>query len=233
MAEPKRPHQKRWIFVIFVIFFFQRKHGSQAPLSFRKLHEFFGNLHLSRIVNRILSRQACSQSDRQRTFIFTRIFYCQICGILIKRPEKVLDCTAEIKKVFQSGHMHGVHENACLTCLFIARNSPLVWAGRHKDISKHKLRPAKSWVARLISKRRQCSAEAKDPILVITLPPAPTSPSPPKDSQTLMLCQALWTSVSLSSYPCYVSAPFSRLALYQEASQSHATCHISNILLYS
>lgn len=137
------------------------------------------------------------------------------------------------KKVFQSGHMHGVHENACLTCLFIARNSPLVWAGRHKDISKHKLRPAKSWVARLISKRRQYSAEAKDPILVITLPPAPTSPSPPKDSQTLMLCQALWTSVSLSSYPCYVSAPFSRLALYQEASQSHATCHISNILLYS
>lgn len=32
---------------------------------------------------------------------------------------------------------------------------------------------------RLISKRRQCSAEARDPILVITLPP----PSPPRDSR--------------------------------------------------
>lgn len=73
--------------------------------------------------------------------------------------------------------MHGIHRNACLTYLFIASNSLVVWAGRHKDISKHKPSPAKSWVVRLISKRRQCSAEAKDPILVITLPPS-TPPLP-------------------------------------------------------
>lgn len=108
------------------------------------------------------------------------------------------------KKVFQSGHMHGVHENACLTCLFIARNSPLVWAGRHKDISKHKLRPAKSWVARLISKRRQCSAEAKDPILVITLPPAPTPPPLPKTPRhsccvRLFEHQFLWARILVTS----------------------------------
>lgn len=91
-----------------------------------------------------------------------------------------------------SGHMHGVHRNACLTYLFIPSNIPVAKAQRHKDISKHKPRPAKSWVVRLISKRQQCRAEAKDPILVITLP---LPPLPLQRLQTLMLCQALWTSV--------------------------------------
>lgn len=43
-------------------------------------------------------KQECTFKKKHRAFIFTRIFYCQICGILIKRPEKVLDCTAEIKR---------------------------------------------------------------------------------------------------------------------------------------
>ncbi len=126
-------------------------------------------------------------------------------------PWDIIGLYCRNKEFFHSGHMHGVHRNACLTYLFIASNSLVVWAGRHKDISKHKPRPAKSWVARLISKRRQCSAEAKDPILVITLPP-PLLPS--QRLQTLMLCQALWTSVSQSSCPCYVSVPFSTVAVY-------------------
>ena len=94
-------------------------------------------------------------------------------------PWEIIGLCGRNEEFFHSGHMHGVHRNACLTYLFIASNSLVVWAGRHKDISKHKPRPAKSWVVRLISKRRQCSAEARDPILVITLPP----PSPPRDSR--------------------------------------------------
>lgn len=97
--------------------------------------------------------------------------------------------------------MHGVHRNACLMYLFIASNSPVVWEGRHKDISKHKPKPAKSWVVRLISKRWQCSTEAKDPILVITLPPPP---SPPRDSRRsccvrLFEHQFLWACVVATS----------------------------------
>lgn len=69
--------------------------------------------------------------------------------------------------------MHDIHRNACLTYLFIPSNIPVAGADRHKDISKHKPRPAKSWVVRLISKRQQCRAEAKYPILVIIPPVAP------------------------------------------------------------
>lgn len=95
-------------------------------------------------------------------------------------PWEIIGPYSRNKEFFHRGHMLGVHRNACLTYLFIASNSLVVWAGRHKDISKHKPRPAKSWVVRLISKRRQCGAEAKDPILVITLP---LPPSPPRDSR--------------------------------------------------
>ena len=116
----------------------------------------------------------------KRSVFFNSMFLCQICGILIKCPEKSLDCTVKNEEFFHSGHMRGVHRNACLTYLFIASNSFVVWAERHKDISKHKPRPAKSWVVRLISKRRQSSTEAKDPILVITLPPPRF---PPRDSR--------------------------------------------------
>lgn len=107
-------------------------------------------------------------------------------------PWEIMGLCCINKTFFHSGHMHGVHRNACLTYLFIPSNILVAGAERHKDISKHKPRPAKSWVVRLISKRRQCRAEAKDPILVITLP-AP--PLPFQRLQTLMLCQALWTSV--------------------------------------
>lgn len=69
--------------------------------------------------------------------------------------------------------MHDIHRNACLAYLFIPCNIPVAGADRDKDISKHKPRPAKSWVVRLISKRQQCRAEAKDPILVIIPPVAP------------------------------------------------------------
>lgn len=148
----------------------------------------------------------------KKVLILDSRFHCQICGILIKEPWEIIGLYSRNKEFFHSGHMHAVHRNACLTYLFIASNSLVVWAGRHKDISKHKPRPAKSWVVRLISKRRQCSAEAKDPILVITLPPP--SPLPAWRLQTLMLCQALWTSVSRSSCPCYVSVPFAMVAVY-------------------
>lgn len=76
-------------------------------------------------------------------------------------------------EIFHSGCMHDIHRNACLTYLFIPGNIPVARADRNKDISKHKPRPAKSWVVRLISKRQQCRAEAKYPILVIIPPVAP------------------------------------------------------------
>lgn len=145
---------------------------------------------------------------KKTVLIFDGIFYCQICGILIKRLEKLLDCTAEIK-FFHSSHIHGVHRNACLTYLFIASNSLVVWTGRHKDISKHKPRPAKSWVVRLISKR---AVQHRSQRPNSGNHPAPSLPS--QRLQTLMLCQALWTSVSRRSCPCYVSVPFAMVAVY-------------------
>lgn len=58
--------------------------------------------------------------------IFDSSFHRQICGILIKRPEKLLERAAENEEFFHSGHMRGVHRNACLTYLFIASNSLVV-----------------------------------------------------------------------------------------------------------
>lgn len=63
--------------------------------------------------------------------------------------------------VFPPQSRHHAHRNACLTYLFIAIYSLVVWAGRHEDISKHKAGPAKSWVVWLISKRLgvQCRSQ--------------------------------------------------------------------------
>lgn len=126
-------------------------------------------------------------------------------------PWEIMGLCCINKKFFHSGHMYGVHRNACLTYLFIPSNILVAGAERHKDISKHKPRPAKSWVVRLISKRQQCRAEAKDPILVITLP---ASPSPPRDSRRSCCVRLFEHQFSRSSCPCYVSVPFAMVAVY-------------------
>lgn len=134
------------------------------------------------------------------------------------------------KEFFHRGHRHRVHRNACLTYLFIAVYSLVVWAGRHEDISKHKLRPAKSWVVRLISKRRQCSAEAKDPILVITLPP---SRPPPKTPDAHAVSGSLnigsWELVSLLCLTAFLYAG----CVLTDQSATLATCGYFLIFFFS
>lgn len=71
---------------------------------------------------------------------------------------------------------------ACISNLFIASqsNSLVFWVWYTRTGLNAKQGLAKSWVVRLISKRRHCSAEAKDPILVITRLP---TPHPARDSR--------------------------------------------------
>ncbi len=116
-----------------------------------------------------------------------------------QEAREIIGLYSRNKKFFHSGHMHGVHRNACLTYLFIASNSLVVWAGRHKDISKHKPRPAKSWVVRLISKTRQCRSQRPNSGNHTATPSSPPGDSRRSRCVRLFEHQFLWARVLVTS----------------------------------